>query len=372
MMNVPLVDLKTQHEKLWPELMEALKRCTVEDSFIGGPDHTAFASEFAKFCGGGEVILCANGTDALYLTYREALGEGDRTGEVIVPTHTFIATSEAVSQAGYRPVFVDIDPRTYTIDPAGIEKAITSKTRAIVPVHIYGQMANMEAIQSIAKKHSLFVLEDCAQAHGATWKGKNASQWGDAATFSFYPGKNLGALGDAGAMLTRDADLAARLRKRANHGRLSRYEHEFEGVNSRLDGLQAAFLRIKLRHLAQWNQQRRVVATWYAELLSGLQDRITLPITAPEATHVFHLYVIQVDNRDQVLAKLQQKGVMAGIHYPIPLHRQPAYSTYGYAKGSMPVAETISQRILSLPISPDITRDQVEYVCKTLNTALES
>ncbi len=363
--KIPLVDLHAQYLAYQTEFDEAISRCLASTSFIGGPDHKAFTQEFANFCGGGYVALCGNGTDALYLTLLELLGKGDGTGEVITVSHTFIATAEAISLAGYRPVFVDIDSETYEMDISQLEPAITSKTKAILPVHLYGQMVPMDQLMDIAHRHHLVVIEDAAQAHGATWQGKGPGQWGDAACFSFYPGKNLGAWGDGGAVFTRDPNLASRIQMRANHGRTEKYEHAFEGVNSRLDGLQAAILRVKLRYLSQWNQARRQIAQWYDELLTGLPG-VQIPVIAKEAESVFHLYVIQIDRRDQVLEELQKNGIGAGIHYPLPLHEQPAYAYLGLTPEALPVTHRIAQRILSLPIYPEMTNSQVQTVVEQL------
>jgi dTDP-4-amino-4,6-dideoxygalactose transaminase len=352
------------------EFDEAISRCLATSSFIGGPDHVVFAQEFADFCGGGHVALCGNGTDALHLTLAEILGRGDDTGEVITVSHTFIATTEAIALAGYRPVFVDVDPHTCLMDVSALEAAITPRTRALMPVHLYGQMVPMDHIMAIARRHKLPVIEDAAQAHGATWQGKGPGQWAQAACFSFYPGKNLGAWGDGGAVFTRDKDLADRIRMRANHGRTAKYEHEFEGINSRLDGLQAAILRVKLRHLARWNAARRQVAQWYDELLEGALH-IQRPVTHPAAEHVFHLYVVQVEDRDRVLGRLRQRGIGAGVHYPIPLHEQPAYRPLGLAPEALPQTHRVAQRVLSLPIFPEMTREQVQIVCQALLECVE-
>ena len=359
--HIPLVDLHAQYHRYQEEFDQAVAACLANTSFIGGPDHKAFAAEFGAFCGGGSVALCANGTDAIYLALVELLGLGDGTGEVITTSHTFIATSESITLAGYKPVFVDVRPDTLLMNPDKVEAAITPQTRAILPVHLYGQMVEMDRIMEIARRHGLKVMEDAAQAHGAAWDGKGPGEWGDAATFSFYPGKNLGAWGDAGAVYARDAAFIQRVNMRANHGRVAKYEHEFEGTSSRLDGLQAAILRVKLRHLAQWNQERRQVAAWYGELL-GNNPKITLPVVLPKATHVFHLFVIQLDDRDAVLAHLKSLNIEAGVHYPMPLHEQPAYQYLGYAPEALPVTHQIAQKILSLPIYPEISRAQVERV----------
>jgi len=365
-MKIPLVDLKAQYRAHEGEFRAALEQCLNNTAFVGGPELTAFEKEFAEFCGGGHAVGCGNGTDALTLALLDLLGPGDGSGEIVTVAHTFIATSEAISTAGYRPVFVDVDADTGLMDLAKTAAAIGPATRALMPVHLYGQMVAMDRLMALADKHGLKVIEDAAQAHGATWQGKGPGQWGHAACFSFYPGKNLGAWGDGGAVFTRDAGLAARIRKRANHGRQDKYLHEFEGVNSRLDGLQAAILRVKLRHLAQGNAARRRAAAWYDGFLAG-NNRVKLPHTQPDAAHVFHLYVIQLDARDRVMKALNEHGIGAGVHYPVPLHEQPAYKRLGLSPESLPVTSRVARHVLSLPIFPEITRDQVEYVARAVN-----
>jgi len=366
-MNIPLVDLKAQYQSIKSEMDAAIERCLTNTSFIGGPDSKSFATEFAEFCGGGHVALCGNGTDAIQLALVALLGKGDGTGEVITVSHTFIATAEAISTAGYRPVFVDVDPRTLLMDPAKIEAAITPATRAIVPVHLYGQMADMEAICAIAKRHNLMVVEDAAQAHGASFKGRGPGQWGDMATFSFYPGKNLGAYGDAGAVFSTDQKLIEYTRQYLDHGRLTKYEHAFEGVSSRLDGLQAAVLRVKLPHLSGWNQRRREIAALYDRTLAG--HACIKPVHVhPEAVPVYHLYVVQLleADRDAVFKTMREQGIEVGIHYPIPLHMQPAYQYLGYAPEALPVTRQSAQRILSLPLYPEMSDDQAAFIAEQL------
>jgi len=362
---IPLVDLRAQYHAYKDEFDAALEQCISSSSFIGGPDYVAFAREFAEFCGGGHMALCGNGTDALHLALLEILGQGDGYGEIITVSHTFIATAEAITLAGYRPVFVDIQPDTCLMNTSLIEEAITPRTKAILPVHLYGQMVPMDHVIGIAQWHNLPIIEDAAQAHGAAWQGKGPGQWSGTACFSFYPGKNLGAWGDGGAVFSRSRGLIEHIRMRANHGRRAKYEHEFIGVNSRLDGLQAAILRVKLRHLAEWNEKRRKVAAWYDELLDGL-DGIQLPVVADEAEHVFHLYVVQTSERDHVLDRLHKRGIQAGIHYPIPVHEQPAYAHLEIAPTSLPVTHALAQHVLSLPIYPEMTMEQVETVVEVL------
>lgn len=368
--KIPLVDLRVQYETYKEEFDAAIKSCLDQTAFIGGSDHSAFSEEFSRFCGGGFTALCGNGTDALYLSILEYVGRGSGKEEIITVAHTFIATAEAITMAGYRPVFVDIDPEYYLIDVSLIEKAITPMTRAILPVHIYGQMAQMDKITSIGNRYELKIVEDAAQAHGARWKNRCSGKWDDVACFSFYPGKNLGAWGDGGAVFSENKDLISRIKMRANHGRKSKYEHQFEGTNSRLDGLQAAVLRVKLQHLEEWTEMRRTASGWYRELLSEVPS-VKCPVEAPEAKHVYHLFVIEVDDRDRVLSELNRMGIGAGIHYPVPLCLQPAYSYMNYSPGSLPVTEEVAGKIISLPIYPEITFEQVETVVDALKTVME-
>lgn len=367
--RIPLVDLGAQYRAHKDELDAALRRCLESTSFIGGPDHEAFGRDFADFCGGGSTALCGNGTDALALALRELLGPGDGQGEVVTVSHTFVASVEAIELAGWKPRLVDVRRDTGLLDPAALAAAIGPRTRAILPVHLYGQMVDMEAVCALARRHSLPVIEDAAQAHGATWAGKGPGQWGDAACFSFYPGKNLGAWGDGGAVVSRDADLIARIKKRADHGRASKYLHELSGTNSRLDGLQAAVLRVKLRHLKDWNEKRRRVAGWYDQLLTGVRGVERMSVAA-QATPVFHLYVVLVEKRDEVLAGLKARGVDAGTHYPVPVHEQPAFRHLGLSPGDLPVTHDLARRCLSLPIYAELERAQAERVVAALLTTL--
>jgi dTDP-4-amino-4,6-dideoxygalactose transaminase len=311
----------------------------------------------------------ANGTDALQLVLL-ACGIG-KDDEVITAVNTFIATSEAISAAGARPVFVDNDPHTYTIDVRKIEEKITPRTKAIIPVHLYGQPADMDAVNEVAARHGLVVIEDAAQAHGARYKVKTVGNLGRVACFSFYPGKNLGAYGDAGAIATNDDELANKVRMLANHGRLKKYEHEMEGYNSRLDTLQAAILLVKLRHLKEWTEKRQHAAARYTQLLSSAKEIVT-PARNPDSRHVFHLYVVRVQQRDQIQQVLKEAGIGAGIHYPIPLHQQPAYRYLGLTAGSYPVAEQYAGELLSLPMYAELTDDQIEFVSETLIKACRS
>ncbi len=359
---VPLVDLKAQYQQIGPEIDTAIRRVIENTSFILGPEVDAFEAAFAQFCGAAHCIGVASGTSALELALRAyGVGEGD---EVITVAHTFIATAEAISAVGATPVFVDIDIDTFTMSPSAFEEAITPRTRAVIPVHLYGHPAAMDLLTEIAHHHDIKVIEDAAQAHGATWDGVRTGTLGDAACFSFYPGKGLGAYGDAGAVVTNDADVAKQIRSLRNHGRQTKYYHDQVGYGLRIDALQAAILSAKLPHLEQWVQTRDTVAKRYTELLGD--SHMTLPYVSPRATHGWHLYVVRSLNRDQALQRLHERGIGAGVHYPVPLHLQPAYRHLGYAEGSLPETETAADTCLSLPIYPEMTNEQVELVVEAV------
>ena len=364
--NVPLVDLKAAHAEVADEVEVGIADVMARTAFVGGPEVAMFEQDYAGFVGVDHVIGVASGTDALEVPLR-ALGvqPGD---EVIVPANTFIATAEAVVRAGGVPVYADVT-QDALLDPEAVEAAITARTVGIAPVHLYGQMPDMAAIEAIAARHGLFILEDAAQAQGAAQDGRSAGSIGVAAGTSFYPGKNLGAYGDAGAVLTNDADLARRCRLMINHGSAVRYVHETFGFNSRLDTIQAVVLSAKLRRLADANGQRRAAADRYAALLDGL-DQVLVPRAVPGNEHVWHLYVIQVQDRDRVLAHLNANGVGAGLHYPVPLHLTPALATARFQEGQFPVAERLAGSILSLPIFPQITIDQQQRVVETLRQSV--
>ena len=368
---IPLMDLRASYERHRLELDETVRRVLANSSFIGGAEHDQFAEEFAAWCGGGHVALVGNGTDALTLAILEVLGPGSGHGEIVTSSHNFVATAEAIVNAGYKPVFVDIDYNTCLMDLSNVRGAITSATRALLPVHLYGQMLDMSALREIADRHQLVIIEDAAQAHGAIFGGVRAGELSEAVCYSFYPGKNLGAWGDGGAIFSKDGDLVRRIRRRANHGRNGKYLHEVRGVNSRLDALQAAILRVKLRHLADWNEARRRAARWYDELLAD-EPRIDLPVTDARAVHVFHLYVVQLDNRDRIRQRLNAAGISTGLHYPIPVHQQPAFAQLGYTSEDLPSTNRAAERVLSLPIYPEITREQVERVAFALKHALDA
>ena len=368
-MKIPLVDLKAQYASIKPDIDAAVQHILDETDFIGGRAVTEFEKSFAAYCGTRSAVGLANGTDALQLSLLAlGVGKGD---EVVTAVNTFIATSEAISATGARPVFIDNDPQTYTIDVRKIEEKITPRTKAIIPIHLYGQPAAMDAINEIAARHNLVVIEDAAQAHGASFKGKTVGTLGRLACFSFYPGKNLGAYGDAGAIATNDEALADKVRMLANHGRLKKYEHEIEGYNSRLDTLQAAILSVKLRHLRAWTERRRQNASTYSQRLARAATIIT-PVVHADATHVFHLYVVRVQQRERVQQALKDAGIATGIHYPIPLHLQPAYKYLALPTGSFPVAERFASEIMSLPMYPELSADQIAFICDTLIKACQS
>ena len=363
---IPFVDLKAQYDSIKDEIDNAIQNVLNTTSFIMGEELKKFEEEFAWFCDVKYAIGVANGSDALILALRACgIGEGD---EVITVPHTFISTAEAISNVGGKVVFVDIDPKTYTIDVSKIEEKINKKTKAIIPVHLYGQPADMDPIMMLAKKYNLKIIEDAAQAHGAEYKEKKVGSIGDVACFSFYPGKNLGAYGDAGIVITDNEEIAEKVKLLRNHGRITKkYEHQIEGYSSRLDNLQAAILRVKLRHLNKWNESRRRNAKKYNELLSNISGIIT-PYEADYAEHVYHLYVVRVEKkgREKLKEELKSKGIATGIHYPIPLHLQPAYKYLGYKEGDFPITENASQEILSLPMFAELTGVQIEEIVKII------
>ena len=362
--NIPLVGLFDQYQTIKPEIDAAIQNIITNSAFVGGDEVRRFEHEFAAYCEAKACVGVGNGTDALYLTLRAlGVGPGD---EVITVAHTFIATSEAISMTGATPIFIDVLEDTMLMDPALIEPAITPRTKAIIPVHLYGQSCDMDAIMEIARKHGLKVIEDAAQAHGGRWRGQRVGSIGDAATFSFYPGKNLGAFGDAGAVVSQDEELIERIRMLANHGRLEKYTHKIEGVNSRLDGMQAAILRVKLRYLDEWNAKRRQIADAYRE---QLVDRgITLPTVHENAEPVWHLFVIRVGERERLQSLLKEEGIATGIHYPVPLHQQPAYEDRR-GSYSLPATERAAQEVMSLPMYPELNDEQIEAVCNAVSSA---
>jgi dTDP-4-amino-4,6-dideoxygalactose transaminase len=361
-MKVPFVDLRSLHSEIEDELHEVFARTLRNSSFVLGPDVQQFEQEFAAYCGTAHCVAVNTGTAALHLALAAlGVGPGD---EVITVPHTFIATAEAITACGATPVFIDIDPVSYCMDPSLLEAAITSRTRAIVPVHIYGQSADMDPILAIANSHGLPVIEDACQAHGAEYKGRKTGSLGAAGCFSFYPGKNLGACGEGGAVTTDDPDLAHKIRMWRDHGSRKKYEHQFPGHNMRMEGLQGGVLSVKLRHLDRWNAQRRDAAAHYSTALA--QSSVTIPAELSYGRHVYHLYVVQADDREALRTQLAEAGIESGLHYPIPLHLQEAYRHLGHKPGDFPVTERLKDRILSLPIYPGIAPQAIEQVAAGL------
>jgi dTDP-4-amino-4,6-dideoxygalactose transaminase len=367
-MEVHFADIKRQYQTMKSEMDKAIAEVIENTAFVGGSGNkyvSAFEAAFAQYLGQEAFVGCANGTDSIEILLKAAgIGAGD---EVIVPALSWISTSEAVSSIGATPVFVDITEDTFGINTALIESKITKKTKAIIPVHLYGCPADMDPIMKIAKKHNLFVLEDCAQAHGAKYKGQLIGTIGDAASFSFYPGKNLGAYGDAGGMGSRDKKILDTARMIANHGQLKKHQHKMEGRNSRLDGIQAAVLSIKLNYLNDWNNKRRELAKMYTNLLEGVN--IVLPIEPNYANHVYHLYVIKTDNRTKFIEFLSQKGIQTAIHYPSPLPFLEPYNKFGQNKPEdFPIAFKIKDKIVSIPMFPELTMDELKYVVTNIKS----
>ena len=372
-MKVPFLELKPTYDELRPELDEAYHRVMDSGWYLLGKELEAFESEFAAYCGVGHCIGVGNGLDALHLILRAMdIGPGD---EVIVPSHTFIATWLAVSYAGATPVPVEPDPRTYNLDPTRIAAAITPRTKAIMPVHLYGQSADMDPILELAAKHGLKVIEDAAQAQGARYESRQTGGLGDAAGFSFYPGKNLGAFGDAGAVTTNDPVLATRVRTLRNYGSKVKYQHEEQGMNSRLDELQAAFLRVKLRHLDEWNARRTKIAAYYLSQLSTLNSQLVLPFVPDWAEPAWHLFVVRSPERDVLQKKLAEAGVGSLIHYPVPPHLSGAYADPRQPTSGLwplPIAEALATSVLSLPMGPHLTESQGQAVAAAVRDAIAS
>lgn len=361
-MFVPFVDLVAQYESIKADVDRAIAEVLGTAAFIGGKWVDEFAEAFAKAQGTRHCVPVGNGTDAIYIVLRMlGIGSGD---EVIVPATSWISTSEVVSQTGARPVFIDVDDCMH-MDVSKVESAITGRTKAIIPVHIYGQPVEMDAIIEIAGRHGLRIIEDCAQSHFASYKGRRVGSFGVAGTFSFYPGKNLGAYGDAGAIVTDDDELARRCRMYANHGALKKHEHQMEGINSRLDGIQAAVLLVKLARIHEWNRGRAEIADRYDRLLQGIPG-LTTPVRRAAASHVFHLYVIKCDRRDELRSWLEDRGVSTAIHYPTPLPLLPAYRYLGQGPDDFPTAAEAHGRILSLPMYPEMPDEHVEYVASAI------
>jgi dTDP-4-amino-4,6-dideoxygalactose transaminase len=361
-MNIPLVDLRAQYGPLKDEIIRGMEQALEGMHLFLGENVQAFEREFAEFCSVKHGIGVSDGTGALHIILRAMdIGAGD---EVITVSHTFIATAEAITLAGARPVFVDIDPDTYLMDVGQIEAKITPRTKAILPVHLYGQTADMDPIMEIASRYGLKVIEDACQAHGAEYKGRRAGSLGDAAAFSFYFSKNLGAYGEGGFITTNDDETARRVRMIRDHGSERRYYHDLIGWNARPDELQAVVLRAKLPHLAEWNEQRRQHAARYNKLLRDLPT--LTPIAFPENRHVYHLYVIRASRRDELQSWLKSQGVATGIHYPVPIHLQSAMSHLGYKAGDLPVTEQVAGEILSLPMYAELTDEAIGYVADSI------
>ncbi len=358
-MKVPYMDLKGLHEPINDEIFTAIKAVIDSGSFAGGPFVETFEQQFAKFCKCEHAVGVGSGTEALWMALL-ALGVGDGD-EVITVPNTFIATAEAISFCGAKPVFVDIDEHSYTINPELIEAAITPRTKAIIPVHIFGQMADMDSIMAIAKKHGLFVVEDACQAHGAEYKQRHAGSIGDAGCFSFYPGKNLGAFGEAGAVTTDNLELAQKICALRDHGQLKKNDHCVVGWNGRMDGIQGAVLSVKLKHLNGWNQIRQQNALQYNALLLDAKN-IKTPRSSAYNQHAYHIYSVRVPDRSRFMASMEKGGVSCGIHYPFPVHLQKAYAPLGKFQGSFPIAEKCANEFVSLPMCPMLNTEQIEYV----------
>lgn len=360
-MRVPFLDLKAQYESIRNEIAVALQQVLDNTAFAGGPFVEKFEKDFASFCKCEFAMGVGSGTTALWLALSGlGIGQGN---EVITTPNTFIATAEAISFCGAKPAFVDVEEQTYNMNLDLLEDAITPKTKAIIPVHLYGQMVDMDRIMQIARAHGLFVVEDACQAHGAEYNGQRAGSIGDAGCFSFYPGKNLGAYGEAGAVVTNDAELAEKIRVLRDHGQARKYFHSMIGWNARMDGFQGAVLSVKLKHLPAWNDARKRNARLYDELLADADDVIT-PVEVDRAGHVYHVYAIRTKDRDALINYLAEKNVYCGIHYPIPIHLQNAYSFLGKGKGSFPVAEKCAEQLVSLPMFPELSEEQIEYVVR--------
>lgn len=362
-MSVPFIDFSQQHKTIAKEVDRGFKEVFRRADFILGKEAEDFERNFAHYCESQHGVGVNSGTDALYIALSALdLKAGD---EVVVPTFTYIATALCVSYVGVNLVFADIEPETYNIDPKSFEKVITKKTKAVIPVHIYGQPADMDAISKISRRHGIKIIEDAAQAHGSSYQGKRVGSLGDAACFSFYPTKGLGGYGDGGMIVTKSKKIADMSRKLRDYGRRSRYEHELKGHNSRLDTLQAVVLNAKLKHLDAWNGMRQQVAAWYGECLKGTNG-VALPIVKSGRTHVYQTFAVRLKNRKRVMEALKAQGISALIHYPIPIHLQEAYKELKHKRGDFPVAEMICNEILSLPMFPHMTKAQVKSVCDAI------
>jgi len=366
-MNVPFLNLRAAHDPIKAEILSAIQEVIESSAFAGGSFVARFDQEFAAFCQTKHSIGLGSGTEALWLPLLAlGVGHGD---EVITVPSTFMATAEAITYCGAKPVFIDIDEQTYTMDPALLERAITPRTKAIIPVHLFGQVADMDPIMEIARRHGIPVIEDACQAHGAEYKGRRAGSIGIAGAFSFYPGKNLGAMGEAGAVTTNDSALKARIETLRDHGQHKKYHHSMVGWNARMDGMQAAVLSIKLKRLEDGNAARRANAEHYHSLLST-ENKLCLPRENDDRKHVYHLYSVRTQNRDAVIEALAKRSIACGIHYPIPVHLQEAYKELGLGKGSFPVSEKCAEEFISLPMFPELNKDQIELVAQELKVAI--
>jgi dTDP-4-amino-4,6-dideoxygalactose transaminase len=369
-MKVPFLDLKAQHEAVGVEISNKMQQVVDSTAFSSGPFVAQFEEEFSSYCGCRYAVGVGSGTEALWLALlARGIGPGD---EVITVPNTFIATAEAISFCGAKPVFVDIDEKTYNMSPEKLKEYLdkrftdhasrsTRRPRAVVPVHLFGQIADMDPILELAGEYNLSVIEDACQAHGAEYKGRKAGSIGDVGCFSFYPGKNLGAYGEAGAVVTNDRELSRRIRMLVDHGQPKKYHHTRIGWNARMDGLQGAVLSVKLKYLSRWNEMRRERARVYNSLFAGL-DGLLPPQEADHAKHIYHIYAVRTPDRDALMTFLAEKGIQCGIHYPVPVHLQAAYRSLGLVKGTFPVAEKCSEEFVSLPIYPELTKTQIEYV----------
>ena len=366
-MSIPFVDLKAQYQSLKSEIDKAIQNVISDCEFIGGKYVKKFESEFANYCKVKYCIGVGNGTDALFISLK-ALGIG-KEDEVITAANSFIATSEAISATGAKVVFVDCYPDYYTIDVTKIEEKITERTKVIIPVHLYGQPADMDKIIEIANRYNLFVIEDAAQAHGAKYNNQKVGTFGDIGCFSFYPGKNLGAYGDGGAIVTNNEALAKRCRMLSNHGRIEKYNHEFEGYNSRLDGIQAAILSVKLKYLDKWIESRRQIAYLYNKFLED--TNVITPQEAPETRCVYHLYVLRANKRDELQEFLKKRGISTGIHYPIGLPYLKAYNYLNHTPENFPITYKYQNTVLSLPMYPELSTHHIDYIIKTIKKALD-
>lgn len=368
-MHIPFVDLKAQYESIKTDIDTAIQGVIAETAFIGGKYVKAFEQKFAELYGVKHVVACANGTDSLYILMRMmGIGKDD---EVITVANSWISSSETIGQTGATPVFVDIDPDYYSIDEKQLDAAITNKTKAIILVHLQGQMCNMDAVMRICNTHNIKVIEDCAQSHFSEYNSIRAGLTGIAGSFSFYPGKNLGAYGDAGCIITNDADLAAKCRMYANHGSLVKHKHEIEGINSRMDGLQAAILTAKLPYILEWTEKRIAAAKLYDKYLAGIPQIVT-PKVRPNTKHTFHVYMTRAERRDALMAYLKDKGVETALHYPVALPNLKAYEYLGLKPGSFPVATKYQNEILSLPIYPELTEDKIAYIAAAITDFYKS